>query len=311
MVRQQTVKDILEWIELNLEKPLLIDDIARKSGYSRRNILLLVRNMVGIPLGSYIRQRRLCRAAMLVRLTSMTIGDIALRLHFDSQQTFSREFKKRFGCTPREYRKRDDWDLESICTNWLTRQTDLPDCHLIMLTEMHFSGSVFSYHTTVGETPPKDEITYRRTQLTKQLARWKKDIYCMNRFQNSSRNINAIAVESHIGTLISGAKMPTIGSFSLPGGMYAMFHYEGPWAEYVNLPRRFYLEALPAAGLVRTQGCDLEHFRAAGTRLGEKSDWVDVDLYIPVRNKTACVDEPVAASEYISPQKKRQEDEHT
>lgn len=53
-----------------------------------------------VPLGEYIRKRRLCRAAILVRLTAKSMLDIALSLHFDSQQSFSREFKKLFGCSP-------------------------------------------------------------------------------------------------------------------------------------------------------------------------------------------------------------------
>lgn len=114
MIRQKILQQLLEWIECNLEHPISIEDIAQKSGYSRRNIQLLFRNFMHVPLGEYIRKRRLCRAAILVRLTAKSMLDIALSLHFDSQQSFSREFKKLFGCSPREYRHRDYWDLANI-----------------------------------------------------------------------------------------------------------------------------------------------------------------------------------------------------
>lgn len=94
MIRQKILQQLLEWIECNLDHPISIEDIAQKSGYSRRNIQLLFRNFMHMPLGSYIRKRRLCRAAILVRLTAKSMLDIALSLHFDSQQSFSREFKK-------------------------------------------------------------------------------------------------------------------------------------------------------------------------------------------------------------------------
>ncbi|MFS1784184.1 helix-turn-helix domain-containing protein, partial [Escherichia coli] len=122
MIRQKILQQLLEWIECNLEHPISIEDIAQKSGYSRRNIQLLFRNFMHVPLGEYIRKRRLCRAAILVRLTAKSMLDIALSLHFDSQQSFSREFKKLFGCSPREYRHRDYWDLASIFPYFLIRQ---------------------------------------------------------------------------------------------------------------------------------------------------------------------------------------------
>ncbi len=41
MIRQKILQQLLEWIECNLEHPISIEDIAQKSGYSRRNIQLL------------------------------------------------------------------------------------------------------------------------------------------------------------------------------------------------------------------------------------------------------------------------------
>lgn len=100
MIRQKILQQLPEWIECNLEHPISIEDIAQKSGYSRRNIQLLFRNFMHVPLGEYIRKRRLCRAAILVRLTAKSMLDIALSLHFDSQQSFSREFKSYSAALP-------------------------------------------------------------------------------------------------------------------------------------------------------------------------------------------------------------------
>jgi len=56
MIRQKILQQLLEWIECNLEHPISIEDIAQKSGYSRRNIQLLFRNFMHVPLGEYIRK---------------------------------------------------------------------------------------------------------------------------------------------------------------------------------------------------------------------------------------------------------------
>ncbi len=55
MIRQKILQQLLEWIECNLEHPISIEDIAQKSGYSRRNIQLLFRNFMHVPLGEYIQ----------------------------------------------------------------------------------------------------------------------------------------------------------------------------------------------------------------------------------------------------------------
>lgn len=49
MIRQKILQQLLEWIECNLEHPISIEDIAQKSGYSRRNIQLLFRNFMHVP----------------------------------------------------------------------------------------------------------------------------------------------------------------------------------------------------------------------------------------------------------------------
>ncbi len=81
MIRQKILQQLLEWIECNLEHPISIEDIAQKSGYSRRNIQLLFRNFMHVPFGEYIRKRSALSSAILVRLTAKSMLDIALSLH--------------------------------------------------------------------------------------------------------------------------------------------------------------------------------------------------------------------------------------
>ena len=55
-------------------------------------------------LGSYIRERRLTLAAEALTLTQRPVFDIAMQYGFDSQQTFSRVFRRQFSQTPTAYR---------------------------------------------------------------------------------------------------------------------------------------------------------------------------------------------------------------
>ncbi len=110
-----TIKAILEYIEENLEvKSINIDSIVCFSGYSRRHLQSLFKLHIGIPIGRYIQLRRVSRAAVLLRLTTLTLTSIAGMLCYDSQQTFTREFKKNTGYTPLQYRNSKLWTFKNL-----------------------------------------------------------------------------------------------------------------------------------------------------------------------------------------------------
>ncbi|HBN7305367.1 TPA: helix-turn-helix transcriptional regulator, partial [Escherichia coli] len=73
---------------------LKIDELVNYSGYSKRYLQLLFKSKIGISVGKYIQLRRITRAATLLRFTNLSISNISARLLYDSQQTFTREFKK-------------------------------------------------------------------------------------------------------------------------------------------------------------------------------------------------------------------------
>lgn len=105
MDRADIIHDLMNWIETHLDQPLLLDNVAAKSGYSKWHLQRMFRSTTGHALGSYIRERRLSQAAQALRTTPRPILDIALQFHFDSQPSFSRAFKKQFGKTPAVYRR--------------------------------------------------------------------------------------------------------------------------------------------------------------------------------------------------------------
>ncbi|SUC48152.1 Right origin-binding protein [Providencia stuartii] len=115
MLQESVIREMILWIEKNLESRLSLDTVAEKSGYTKWHFQRLFKNQTGLALGSYIRARRLSCSAVALRLTNDSIMDISLRYRFDSQQTFCRAFKKQFNITPSEYRKRTGWKIEGFC----------------------------------------------------------------------------------------------------------------------------------------------------------------------------------------------------
>ena len=64
----------------------------------------IVRQVSGRTVGDYIDQMLLMEAAWLLQTTTLTVAQIADRLHFADTTTFARFFKRLKGCTPKEYR---------------------------------------------------------------------------------------------------------------------------------------------------------------------------------------------------------------
>lgn len=87
------IRDLLNWLESHLDQPLSLDNVAAKAGYSKWHLQRMFKDVTGNAIGSYIRARRLTKAAVALCLTSRPILDIALQYRFDSQQTFTRAFK--------------------------------------------------------------------------------------------------------------------------------------------------------------------------------------------------------------------------
>ncbi len=91
------------------DQPLSLDNVAAKAGYSKWHLQRMFKDVTGHAIGAYIRARRLSKSAVALRLTARPILDIALQYRFDSQQTFTRAFKKQFSLTPALYRRSPDW----------------------------------------------------------------------------------------------------------------------------------------------------------------------------------------------------------
>ena len=81
-------------------------DIAAAAGYSPNYLTKKFRASVGIGPHEYLAFLRLRCAALLLATTDEAITQIAFRCGFSDSSYFKDAFKKRYGVTPRAYRKR-------------------------------------------------------------------------------------------------------------------------------------------------------------------------------------------------------------
>jgi AraC family transcriptional regulator len=99
-------KRVIEFIESNLDQELNIGAIARVAGMGERNFCICFRNTFELPVHRYVCNRRLDRAAALLRETRKSFTEIARACGYSSQSHFISAFREAIGQTPAKYRGR-------------------------------------------------------------------------------------------------------------------------------------------------------------------------------------------------------------
>lgn len=95
----------LDYIEDHIKDEVQVEELAALCFYSPHHYHRVFQSVIGIPVADYIRKRKLAMAAGEILSTDKKILDIALEYGFNSNETFSRAFKRIFDITPNDYRK--------------------------------------------------------------------------------------------------------------------------------------------------------------------------------------------------------------
>ena len=100
------LKSIEEYIDLNLQKNLRVEELASHLRLSTSYFTRSFRSSVGLTPHAYVMRRRLLRAQELIASTDLPLIDIAAETGFADQSHFSRRFHQMTGVSPRTYRVR-------------------------------------------------------------------------------------------------------------------------------------------------------------------------------------------------------------
>lgn len=96
---------VLEFIEDNVEQPILLADLAAIAGVSRFHFVRLFHRSTGISPIAYVEQSRIRRAQEYLRSGELTIAEVALAVGFCDQSGFTRRFHRHVGMTPAAFVK--------------------------------------------------------------------------------------------------------------------------------------------------------------------------------------------------------------
>ena len=101
----QRLSEIRRYMEEHLDEPLTIPVLSRRACLSATAFKEGFRQLYGLPVHTWLRQRRIERAAELLRGSALSVLGVAQSVGYGSASQFSAAFRRQYGMTPAQYRK--------------------------------------------------------------------------------------------------------------------------------------------------------------------------------------------------------------
>ncbi|MGN6640292.1 MAG: substrate-binding domain-containing protein [Mucilaginibacter sp.] len=104
------LNDFAGIVEQNLANDKFsVDDICKIIGISRVQLYRKVKALLDCSITDYILNRRLKKAKYLLNNEDLTISEVTYMVGFSNPNYFSTVFKAKYGCTPTEFKKKDNF----------------------------------------------------------------------------------------------------------------------------------------------------------------------------------------------------------
>src|ERR1019366_7413573 len=104
--RSLRLKPLFEHISRHFAVKLTVAEAAALVHMSQPQLMKTFKRVAGMTLIAYLNHVRISNAAKLLHETGQTIAEVAASVGFADQSYFDKQFKRAFGCTPKDFRQR-------------------------------------------------------------------------------------------------------------------------------------------------------------------------------------------------------------
>ena len=99
------IREAMTYIEQNYQNGITVEDVARQTGLNRSYFGKIFKSATDKSPQQYLIDYRMTKAAQLLKLTALSVGEVGRAVGYPNQLHFSRAFKSSFGLCPREWRR--------------------------------------------------------------------------------------------------------------------------------------------------------------------------------------------------------------
>lgn len=89
---------------LREDEEVTVEAVTRELGYTRQYVSGRFHRGTGRLLSHFLKEKRLEKAARLLKSGDLRVSQIARRCGFDSENYFRQQFRERYGMSPRQFR---------------------------------------------------------------------------------------------------------------------------------------------------------------------------------------------------------------
>jgi len=270
----------IDYIEANLDMDITLAQVAKVAGISQWHFQRIFKALTNETLKTYIRSRRLANSLEKLLTTNTRIIDIALSAGFESQESFTRAFKKTFDITPNEYRKLGNKGLflkkVQFDSNYLQHinQNISLNPQIYTQEKMLLVGQRTRFYSVDSE---KNNIAEKLPPLWANFLSHMGEIkntvssVCYGVVQQSKENAEQLDYYAAIEVDAFGTLPKNMVSIEIPAATYAKFTHKGAVKNINSTVNYIYSSWLLKSGMKHTYGADLEFYGADYHPVSSKS----------------------------------------
>ena len=102
--KSRRIEIAFQFMRSNYEKDVTLQDISRQVNMTEVSFSRFIKKRTGLTFIESLNNIRLGHASRLLIDTSMNIAEVSFKCGFNNLSYFNRVFKKKYGCTPKEFR---------------------------------------------------------------------------------------------------------------------------------------------------------------------------------------------------------------
>ncbi len=283
----ERIQKAIDYIEDRLFEPILLQDVAEQAFFSPYHFYRLFQAMAGYSLKEYIRRRRLSEATEKLRTTEISILELAFMCQYESQEAFTRAFKKEFGRNPGDFRKHKasfrSFLPMDVANNKLKGELDMVaiEPKIVEKAEFLVIGPAIKCTTEDDENVKRIPLFWEEVLQKGALEKIPNGIdaktcfgICLDFDSPNFTYMIAREVDS-----LEGIPEDMIGR-KIPAGTYAVFTAKGPIVKAVQDATQYiYSTWLPESGYEHAMTADLEVY---DERCQAGDDQSEVDICVPI-----------------------------